>query len=100
MAGVIDVATLSARSVAQHLRDHCDEPETAGIIDGLCDEIERLVEWESLKDLVCPQGPTSRAATPQDIRSLVRGLLNAAHKANEDKWSAIRASSDSEAQPK
>ena len=42
MAGVIDVATLSARSVAQHLRDHCDEPETAGIIDGLCDEIERL----------------------------------------------------------
>jgi len=35
-------ATLSARSIARHLRDHRDDPETAGLIESLCNEIDRL----------------------------------------------------------
>lgn len=33
--------TLGARSIASHLRHHCDEPETAGIIECLCDQVDR-----------------------------------------------------------
>lgn len=45
-------------------------------------ELTTLREWAALADLVCPQGPQPRAATPDDVRRMVKTLLDVAHTAN------------------
>lgn len=66
------------------LNDDCYDGNDAQIA-ALKAEVERLQEWEALKDMAVPQGPTPREVTPEDVRKMTRNLLEVAWEANAAK---------------